>query len=380
MVSQKLNSVQLLRAIAAIMVMVGHAMAEAEHYFSTSFSLSNLPWTRGVDLFFVISGFIIVVSTYTRKGEPLSGASFLWRRFIRVAPLYYFFTTAMAVVLIVFPAGVKETQLELNQIITSYFFLPYERHDGRIAPVLSLGWTLNFEMFFYVVFAAFLSFGIPRAVLMMTALFSTLSIMGFVFDFEHPILRTWTNSIVMEFVFGALVGQYYVARGHVRQPQQALLPVAVMSFGFVLLVLGYWMESVPGGVMSDVPRFISSGIPATIVLIGAVMFVSPEIDKTIHPMFTALGDSSYSLYLSHRFVLRPVTLIWEKLLPMSPSFAVAYTVVVVVLGLIGGHICYLLIEKPFLRLASRKHVNTQGFLRSAYVEFVNSWRDLIRQK
>jgi exopolysaccharide production protein ExoZ len=141
----KLGGLQFLRAFAAIMVLIGHAIAEAEHYFAISLHLDFIPWTRGVDIFFVISGFIITLSATRYKGRPFA---FLQRRVMRVVPLYYVFTTLMVFTVFFFPNGPKDTVFDLSQILSSYGFFPYARLDGRIAPILSLGWTLNYEIFF----------------------------------------------------------------------------------------------------------------------------------------------------------------------------------------------------------------------------------------
>jgi len=146
----KLPGLQALRGLAAVMVLIGHVLAEAEHYFALSLPGDTIPRTRGVDIFIVISGFVITLSAQRYMGRPWA---FLWRRLLRVAPLYYVFTTLMVAALLLLPGAVKDTPLDPAQIISSYVFFPYARPDGLIAPVLSLGWTLNYEIFFYALTA-----------------------------------------------------------------------------------------------------------------------------------------------------------------------------------------------------------------------------------
>lgn len=106
---------QYLRALAASMVLVGHVLAEAEHYFGFDIPLRGLPWTRGVDIFFVISGFIIVLVSRDLHGTPGGVRTFLRRRFRRVVPLYWLFTTLMLCILLVVPGAAKDIWSQQNR-------------------------------------------------------------------------------------------------------------------------------------------------------------------------------------------------------------------------------------------------------------------------
>ncbi|MFD2739614.1 acyltransferase family protein [Sulfitobacter aestuarii] len=156
----RLAGLQSLRGLAALMVLIGHILAEAEHYRAAPLPLAALPWSRGVDIFFVISGFIISLSLHRHIARPLP---FLARRLWRVAPLYYLFTTLMLLTLLLLPGAAKDSSLDLAGALHSYAFLPHARPDGRIAPLLSLGWTLNYEVFFYVLCALCLAMPAARS-------------------------------------------------------------------------------------------------------------------------------------------------------------------------------------------------------------------------
>ncbi|WP_340108935.1 acyltransferase [Pikeienuella sp. HZG-20] len=347
----KILGLQALRGIAALMVLIGHSLAEAEHYFSTTFPLKDLPWTRGVDLFFVISGFIIVVASYDGRNSvpPLV---FLKRRFLRVVPLYWFYTSLMVAALLVFPEGVKDTQLDIAQIVNSYVFIPYERYDGRVAPVLSLGWTLNYEIYFYVIFSALLAFGLRRAVLFLVLFFTAYSALGAVVDFDSTPLDFWSNALTLEFVFGALIGYTYLQRGRLAHRASFAVSAGGVVLGFGLLI---WLDALAaeGRLLADAPRFLLAGGPAALIVGSAVLLLPERLDARTPKLLTALGDSSYSLYLSHRFVLRPMTMIWQRVLPVSPAYAPIYVICACVAALVAAYIAYLLIERRFLRLASR---------------------------
>ncbi|PZN94338.1 MAG: acyltransferase, partial [Hyphomicrobiales bacterium] len=156
---------QVLRAIAAFMVAVHHIQADAA-VVAPQGGLSPvwrdiLPWMAGVDIFFVISGFIMVHASGELFGRPGATRLFLERRIARIVPLYWAATTLFLLIGYVVPAALNSGAPDLGQIMASYLFWPAVSTQGLVQPVYSLGWTLNYEMLFYVLFAAALV--LPRA-------------------------------------------------------------------------------------------------------------------------------------------------------------------------------------------------------------------------
>ncbi len=156
--SGTLNGIQALRAYAALSVMVGHAVKEWSATYGLADPFNVQPLLYGVDIFFVVSGYIMYRTSHHLFGSASGVTLFALKRLIRIVPLYWAFTTLMVGVLVVMGDQLRSTQFDLWNVVSSYFFIPSERPDGRIAPVLSLGWTLNYEMFFYAIFAAGLLF------------------------------------------------------------------------------------------------------------------------------------------------------------------------------------------------------------------------------
>jgi len=333
-------TIQFLRALAALMVLFGHVIAEAEHYYGMAFGLDFIPWSRGVDIFFVISGFIITISAHHLFGQLGAAKAFLWRRFVRVAPLYYFFTTLMVAALLFLPGMAKDTAFDPGQIISSFLFLPYERYDGRIAPVLSLGWTLNFEMFFYAIFAVFLAARGRIGPIGVIITIVGLSLIGIFSPPDGAIFKVWTNPIMITFVFGILI-----ARAYLQGITNLGGGIWVLALGVVLLILLSWL--VVNGVA--LPRFIASGLPSALIVAACVLFKSSEV--RIPKLWLLLGDASYALYLSHRFVLRVVTVVVVPLLPNAPVWGVVYIVATIGLAILAGIATHMWIEKPMARVA-----------------------------
>ncbi|TMV05602.1 acyltransferase [Ruegeria sediminis] len=324
----RLAGLQLLRALAALMVLTGHVIAEAEHYFTVDLAGDRIPWTRGVDIFFVISGFIITLSAARHADRP---GAFLWRRLLRVAPLYYLFTTLMVAVLVLAPSAAKETELDPVQILSSYLFLPYERHDGRIAPVLSPGWTLNYEVFFYALAA--LALTLPRPFRVLAAALVTLSALSLLRP-GNPALVFWTNPLILEFLFGIALARLW-QRGY-RRPS-VMLALASGALGLVLLAA---LDSTP------LPRFVAAGLPAALLVAAGTLFCPPG-----RLPLQRIGDASYALYLSHRFALRLLTLILLPALP--PGAAWIYVALACTASIAVALITHIAVEAPLMRAFDR---------------------------
>lgn len=181
------ESLQFLRALAATLVCIEHILYEIFVSFRNnpdampSWVTPGLPFVSGVDIFFVLSGFLMVYTTQTMVGgsKKSSWAVFLKKRIIRIVPLYWFYTSLMIAVLLIAPQLFGKAQADFWHFVQSYLFIPHERPAGGIRPVLSLGWTLNYEMFFYMVFAAFMFLSQKWMLRAMSFIFITLAALHF---------------------------------------------------------------------------------------------------------------------------------------------------------------------------------------------------------
>ncbi len=140
----RFSSIQTLRALAALSVLFYHES-------STKFTVGAV----GVDIFFVISGFIMGTIGY--RETPLD---FMMKRIIRIVPLYWLVTAAVCLVSLI-PGVFHQFSCDLPSLLQSLFFIPYVNQAGHIEPLMVPGWTLNYEMFFYAVFAVGLAIRRP---------------------------------------------------------------------------------------------------------------------------------------------------------------------------------------------------------------------------
>jgi peptidoglycan/LPS O-acetylase OafA/YrhL len=297
--AERLLLVQVLRAVAASMVVLHHAQHDAEAvaaHLGRAFTRSDLlPWLAGVDIFFVISGFVMVHASANLFGRIGARRVFLTRRLIRIVPLYWAATTVYLAIVLAAPHSLNSPAPSLWQVVSSYLFIPSIRPDGLVQPVYSLGWTLNFEMFFYLVFAA--AIVLPRLwAVAATAVGLALLVAGNRYLGPWPLpLSYWGDTIVLEFVLG--MGLALVRVQGLRLP--GVVRLALLALGFFLLYLD--LSAADGGV---VPQFLGYGVPAALIVAAAVLGRAEDRPPAFERVLVALGNASYALYLLHPFAIR----------------------------------------------------------------------------
>jgi exopolysaccharide production protein ExoZ len=323
--------IQYLRGVAALMVVWHHAAGQVT-------GMSTLvPWrfgTSGVDLFFVISGFIMVVTT---AGTGISPVEFWRRRVVRIVPLYWLLTLLMVAIALIAPTLFTTLKVAAATLVQSLLFIPHfsRSFPGIVWPLLVPGWTLNFEMFFYAVFGLTLFLPERSRLLPLVTFFVLLTAIGFAFGpFASAAAQTYTHPMLLEFAAGAALGAWWLT-GRWRLPRA--LSFAIVAAGAVLLV---FRDQEPFGMSTQI-------VGAVLVVIGAL---NARFSSWRSPLLQALGDASYSLYLTHIFTLGALRLIWSKLVPGAPALAstLVFMLVALLVCSIAGWIVYRWVETPLL--------------------------------
>ncbi len=355
----KLTNIQILRALAAVAVVFYHTGIET----TAVCKATGLPcvydsWlgAYGVNLFFMISGFIMVVTSWESFGKSGAVRAFLDKRLKRIVPLYWLVTTLAVVGVFFVPSMLNVPVLEPSYVLASYAFWPVERVNGLVRPIANLGWTLNLEMFFYAVFAVALFLGRLRGlvaavfVLVSLTLLQTTGLFAKEGSLASVPLNFWADPIILNFVLGIGVGAIYMMGLRTTKVENLLLLlVGIGCAGAVeynTLVLKAFEES------HIVPRLVTALPMLPVLLVGAL---GPQLDvrNIVQRGGMLLGDASYSLYLIHPFALRPFKSIWAKF--VGDALPVwTFSVACVMLALVVGVACYLVAERPFTKFFSRK--------------------------
>lgn len=343
--SQQLASVQYLRGLAAVLVIISHASIEAQHFFQFKPLFPTKAFSNGVDLFFVISGFIIYYSSQKLFDQPGAVGTFVKNRLIRVVPLYYIATTLALLIIAFAPSKVNVTGIDWNHVLASYAFIPFPRpFDDKIRPILALGWTLNYEMFFYFLFSFCLL--APRKWVgpLAIGVLVVIVLARFAVPRGAPgMFIIWTNSLILEFALGIGIAMLYERYGKFRV--HWIWAALLALLGFALL---YYLNTPPKPL--PLQRWMSAGIPAAMIAFAAILLLPHSAEAKLPRIGIALGDSSYSLYLSHRFIQRPIQIAVSKLSPLGPEHTGSLYFTLSVIGALAfGHLVFLTIERPLLK-------------------------------
>ncbi len=324
-------SVQYLRAIAALMVVAFHAYDQlARATFGENHFMVGL---AGVDIFFVISGFIMWVTT---AGGETTPAAFLRRRAIRIIPLYWMLTLGLALVAIVAPTILATNAFDLSHFTASMLFLPWPHPTLEAQlPLVIPGWTLNYEIAFYLLFAACLP--LPK-LLRFLAVIGSLVVLACLGTFAPPesAAAFYTNAIILEFAFGVAIAAFYM-RGFRIGPDT----------GLVLTMFGAFALWNAAG--TETPRIIGLGVPAAMIVTGMIA-MEQWLARRPNRNLMFLGDASYSIYLSHVVTLAIV----GKLLTFAGDHGlgivarVGFLPAALASSILVGCVIYLVMERPLL--------------------------------
>lgn len=284
--SEPLYSVQYLRAAAALAVVFYHVSALSQKTWGLDPERIDHVGAAGVDLFFVISGFIMAM--IVGRQDTLDGRQFWIKRIARVAPAYWVITLLVFALAWQMPSLFNSTVADPYDLLTSLSFVALEQSGGGTGPLLVVGWTLNYEVFFYAIVALTAGLFSDRRLLGASSAIICLVAVGLVLSPSNPSMAFYTNPILLEFVFGVLIFHSWT---RTRADGPGLMPAAVLIAGIALLV---WQWERP---LAEWRAFYW-GVPAAAVLyggLGAFSFKSR--------LLTRLGDWSYALYLTHVFVI-----------------------------------------------------------------------------
>jgi peptidoglycan/LPS O-acetylase OafA/YrhL len=329
-----LFTVQGLRAIAAASVVLYHVFNMLVHNAGYSFHFSDVG-AAGVDLFFLISGFIMIYTHFDNFGEEGASTSFMRRRVIRIVPLYWLATTATVALLVCAPTLFSTIKLDWNNVASSYFFLLSPNSEGVVGTVTQTGWTLCYEFYFYVVFGALLF--LPRRYFLIAAgLIFVIGLLVGAGGTVPPCATVATHPLLAEFYLGSIIAFLFLAGFS--------LPSNIAIVSIVLSVIVILVAGEPAD--QNWQRVLWWGLPCAIILASAVSL--ERISIRVPKILVALGASSYSLYLIHPFVLPAFGKAWSLMhLGKAPPFVaglLAFTA-----ALIVGHSVHVWFEKPMTK-------------------------------
>lgn len=343
-----IKGIQLLRAVAALCVVFLHC-----HFRNIETGMF------GVDIFFVISGFIIayMVNQSTKQ--------FIIKRIIRIVPLYFLATFLTIALALIKPQWFNHVLVNTEAVVKSLLFIPYQIKGS--GPVLSSGWTLNNEMFFYVaMFSCIIIFRkkeylVPACGGFLILLLIVLNSFNkdTITAYSH-VLRFYRNGLLPEFIYGLAL--YYFWNYHQSHKTKF---TGMITIGFIAFIMMIYLDL--SNSLAGVPRNIRYGIPS-LLFVNAFILLENKINEKnrVIKAWLKLGDASYAMYLFHPFVIYfLLRVIYPKIPGTSVSLATGISEVIFALVSVAlvSVLIYELIDKPsnnFLKKLVKKYSGSGG--------------------
>ena len=321
----RIEIIQAMRLFAAIGITIFHCQFLGNHgYF-------------GVEIFNVISGFIVVYNTENKR----RCSWFLLKKFIRIVPLYWTFTFLFYGIISIIPSISVMSEAKPEYLIKSMLFIPFTNSRGFETPILGAGWTLNYEMFFYLIFFLAIHISHKHRALICGTVLTGLVILHSFFA-ESFIAQYYTNSILLEFVMGLIA--FYIlkllSRIRIHKTSRFILSVIVV----VMVILLAVNETA----YANVARCFRLGIPAVILF---TVLICLNRDKEFPNIFVKLGNATYSIYLVEYF-----TSAAYKLFSANKNMGIRFAMLIlcILVTLLIGYFSYKIVEIRFGEWIKRK--------------------------
>lgn len=324
-------SLQLLRFVAASLIVLNHSIQE--------FAGPPTFGAFGVDIFFVISGFI--VSHITQDGRE----QFFARRLIRIVPLYWALTCAIAVIGYGAPQLLRHVNWDVAHTMASLLFIPWWTESLEFQPMLPMGWTLNYELWFYLLFYMAMRINISYregiCTFLILCVYVTTNLL--VLDRTAP-LSFYSNSLVFEFMFGMAISVLYRKRkamfDHAPRGMVFLGAAAAATvFNYATLINSLGL-----------PRCVYWGVPACLSVM-VCLCAEAQFRRVPRWMMSAVlagGEISYPLYLMHMFVIAVLSrVILLSTLSVFEGFLLA-----LLLSSIAAYLASRYFDKPIRKMLS----------------------------
>lgn len=326
--SEKYDLIQVLRFIAALAVVLCHSAFYAQERLDPD-AFRYGPGSHGVSLFFVISGFVMILASEKLHGTANGWKHFAARRIARIVPLYWVAITIKLLVLLSAAHLVLHAEIDWGYIFKSYFFIPSVNVDNEIKPLLGVGWTLLFEMFFYAVFTLCLLLKLS-AIRWCAGLFGLLTVASF-FKTENwsPAMQFYADPIVLNFLWGMLAARLIQKR--IYMPKSISVILVILSLAYLFLPRS-----------TDWGGTILYGIASLFTVYGCAS-LEKTCNVTVPKLLVFLGAASYSIYLFHPLLSPAAPEILKRIGLIIPWISV---IISTLIAIVAGSIFYVLIETP----------------------------------
>jgi exopolysaccharide production protein ExoZ len=309
----------------------------------------------GVDIFFVISGFIITYTASQWKGSN-AAADFAKRRFIRIAPAYYiasgFYLLRLVLTAVSQSIPGSNRIIDALTLLKTVTILPIFDKGHFQAPILNIGWTLSFEFLFYLIFTLLILLRVNRRDLYLLGIIIVLGVTGIIFPIQQVQLKFITNPVILEFAFGVFICILYQRLKNISFGLSIGILIAALFMFVCLIKFGF--EDI-GGIKSTTDgnlapqRVLYWGIPSAL-LVGSLLFIEkcrPHLMKE-NKFLLFIGEASYSLYLVHQYAFMGLVRVANRF-HLQQMNIILFIIISMVMALICGALFHVFVEKPLIK-------------------------------
>jgi exopolysaccharide production protein ExoZ len=322
-------NVQAARALAALAVVAYH--------------VGVLPFGQcGVDVFFVISGFIM---SHAAPGE---GQRFLLKRLIRICPLYWLSTIGVYLIATIKPQWLNTTTAGMSYLLKSLLFIPYIKENGHWGPLNLNGWTLEFEMFFYLVIAVALTLVRPRWATATAALaLAAYCVFAATVEPANLVIAYFGQPFLLEFCLG--VAAYWFMQSGIGTRMHKRLWLCVAVLALAIMPVAFYLNGAPYGFT----RTVAYGLPSCAFIV-ALLAIERGGWAVRSAVIARLGAASYAIYLLHPYVVGMLKKIMAMHTDLHSASSVLAVVAVIAVVCVIGDVCHRYVEVPMLRFLNRR--------------------------
>ncbi len=349
--NKNLKLVQVLRGVASLLVVLFHMTRNVNEIYNEKFLFDFFEFgASGVDIFFVLSGFIIMFVNADKIGNYKNFWIFIKKRFVRIYPIYWIVITIFLLLQLLLPQFYR-THFDLNflNIINTYLLLPnHEMLNG-------VSWTLTNELFFYLLFAfTILIPGKKIHIVLFVSYFLLLLILPF-FSADLSNINPYQNLVFfpmnIEFLLGVLIALI------VKKVKPIIIKPALVT-GILLFFVGIWLANnkiqvFENGFSETCNRVLYFGISSFLIVLAIVkmeLLRNINVDKIL----LYLGDASYSIYLIHLPIVAAFYKILKILGIQNPILFYGLSVILFMFICATGIFIYEKLEKPIIKFLNKK--------------------------
>lgn len=345
--NKRFENIQVLRGIAITGVVVFHVMLMEKKWGGGQRLLDDL-WAigqSGVDLFFIISGFVLMISAPRRYRKVEDIPTFFLNRVSRIYPLYWLYSLPLIILFWVAPTLINPSTGGRINWIQSFFLLPQDT-----LPLLMVGWVLVYEMYFYLLFGLMLFVNEKHRVKLLSAwgfILVAANLTGIQTTSDGPITikAILTSPMNLEFIVGAFIARFIQA-GFIKG---RLICLGIGLAGIVFAVFFAFINP-DVALFKHQTRVMLFCLPYALIVYGlaAREIKSSKVDLKF---FKPLGDASYSIYLSHTLIINGIGWVWALINARQHHFFWLSLMIIISMGY--GLKSYRLIEIPLITNAKK---------------------------